>query len=315
MPFQKYPSLVNHYRENEINRFKSKHVYFNCGKFVAQQKFDGANFQIIFDKPDDFDKFDDDIKVQFASRNILLAENDKFHDFRQIIKCDPYFSIIKNIKRYLSDRPLMTSINLYGEIYGKVFKRVNYFEPHEQAKNKIIFFDVSFNGTFQSPPFFEHWLHDMMPCLEPSRPCVEIFFTGSFEECMNIDVTELKTIYGSQIEGIVIKPYDVGDLDRIEQFFIKKKNEGFQEIGKESKSNEKPQLNENADVQKEFSKYLNWNRILCVASKESQTKFSTLKLTCLVLLDAIEDFTTDFPTVPFDDAIKISAQTDVEKNV
>ena len=141
MPFLIYPSIKNHNTISRgLNSFLEKNLIKIDDKFIVQHKYDGSNFQIIFEKKDS-------ISIKFASRNHVLEENSDFNQHKTLVKFEPYVGMIENIKQFFIEQTELTSINLYGEIYGNVITRVTYYAPNEsRQKNKLIFFDVKFNN-------------------------------------------------------------------------------------------------------------------------------------------------------------------------
>ena len=232
-------------------------------QYVVQHKYDGSNFQIMFIK------FDNCIKIKFASRNRILEKD--FNNHFCITKDKEHVDFFENIRNFLKSSKY-TTINLYGEIYGHVQKRIKYIDLLEM--NKIKYFDVVFDGgKYECAKFFMKWANEM------KIPTVETFFQGTLEECINFDISIPKSPFGDAIEGVVIKPYD-----------FKKKQIGFEEIGViKNKMKRKDgilfELNE-------FYKYLNENRAYCTLSKEPYTNISSAVED--YLKDAFEAFKDDY---------------------
>ena len=300
MPFLSYNSIVNHYNEKEIDFFIKNNSDYLKADFVAQHKYDGSNFQIIFEKKST-EMTGDDSKVfkpiQFGSRNCLLEENENFNNYKSVIKKEPFIKMLSNIEKYLNENPDLQSINLYGEIYGKVIKRINYYAPDEsQADNKLIFYDVKFNEIKKTTKFFMDWAQQM------EIPVAETFLKGTYEEVLAIDVKKYKTVAGDQIEGVVIKPFDHEDFE-IQSFYLKKKVDGFEEVSVKKPTKEKVEAkpkqsnvkctNEQREDLEKLENYLNLNRVQSAFSKKPWTKTETVALANEVLIDALKDFKID----------------------
>jgi hypothetical protein len=228
----------------------------------------------------------------------VLEDHENFNNHKSLVTKDLYKQMIENIKKYFADNAELTSLNLYGEIYGNVIKRIDYYGPGEDRKeNKLVFFDAKFNGSTKSVEFFMNW------ALEMQVPVVETYLTGTLEECLAIDVGEIKTTSGDKIEGVVIKPCD-HENEEIRGFYLKKKAAGFDEIQvkktppktKTAAETAKPKLShvkcsdeQKADLEK-LETYLNGNRVVSAFSKRPWLKSETQQLGCEVLEDALKEF-------------------------
>ena len=305
MPFVHYNSIYNHKNQKSIKNFIEDNPRYTEAKFVAQHKYDGSNFQIIFEIDRDLNQ--NEVNVSFGSRNFKLESDENFNNHRELVKKETIARMINNIKDFLLKSNKIKSINLFGEIYGKVIRRINYYAPGEKEENKLVFFDVLFDSNYQSCRFFSEWAQEM------SVPVVETFFKGSLDECLALRVEEYKSAGGDVIEGIVIKPFD-HVLDRLDHFYVKKKLEGFEEIVVPKKNQSTPyetQLkkkkfsNLNCSDEKKthlqlFENYLNSNRVKSVLSKKAWTKQDTKQIANELLIDALKDFNIDNETLDLD---------------
>jgi hypothetical protein len=289
MTFQKY-GKINNFLENKIK----PNAHFLNETFIVQHKYDGSNFQIIFEK--------NSSKQAFASRNFILAEDALFNDFQTIIKREKYKILIENIQKYLNESNNLLQINLYGELYGKVFKRVRY---SENTENEIIFFDASFDSKLIPQQSFIEWSHKM------EIPIVETFFIGKLYDCVKFDTSKIKTSLGDLIEGVVIKPYnEISD----KKHYFKIKNDEFHEKSGVKVKKEKlkktftdneiyKSLDENRKNKLfEFQCYINANRLKSVFSKQAWTQNEIPILANEVLNDAYNDFIIDNPNDNFDES-------------
>jgi hypothetical protein len=304
MPFITYNSITNHYKTKEIDYFMNEKPEFAKCQFVVQHKYDGSNFQIIFEK--DVENGNQVQPVRFASRNCILEEHENFNNFKGLIVKDPYKTMLENIRKFFAESTELTNLNLYGEIYGNVIKRINYYGPGEdKTENKLVFFDAKFNEKSKTTKFFTEWAKEM------GVPAVDTFLVGTLEECLAVDVSQFKTIAGDQIEGVVIKAYDHED-ESICAFYLKKKMPGFDEIVVKKTPNKpevkeaKPKLShvkcteEQKAQLEEFEAYLNQNRLTSAFSKKAWTKGETQGLANEVLADAFKDFKSDHEETKID---------------
>jgi hypothetical protein len=290
MTFLEYGKIIN-YSEDKIGYFINHEPNLLNETFIVQHKYDGSNFQIIFEKNSD--------KRTFASRNCVLEEKVKFNDFQTILKRDKYKILIDNVQKYLNESDNLNQINLYGELYGKVFNRVRY---SEKAENQIIFFDALFDLKLLPQQSFIEWSQKM------EIPIVETFFIGKFSDCVKFDVSKIKTSFGDLIEGVVIKTYDKTLVHDDNIFYFKIKNDEFCEkmSQKEVKSPKEEKTNVLTDNEffkslkendktmlLEFQCYINANRLKSVFSKKAWLKNEIQILANELLKDAHIDFKID----------------------
>jgi hypothetical protein len=306
MPFITYSTITNYYNTKDIDYFQTENPEFAKCQFVVQHKYDGSNFQVIFEK--NTENNNEVRPFRFASRNCILEEHENFNNFKSLIVKDPYKKMLENVKKHFAATPDLTCLNLYGEIYGKVIKRINYYAPGEdQTENKLVFFDAKFNERSKSTKFFTEWAKEM------EIPVVETYLIGSYDECLEVDVSQFKTAAGDQIEGVVIKAYD-HENEAIRAFYLKKKMPGFDEIQVKKTPNKvkttnveaKPKLShvkctdeQKADME-EFEAYLNANRLTSAFSKKAWAKTETKALAREMLADALKDFRIDHEATKVD---------------
>lgn len=302
MPFIGYESFENHYCTKNVNYLRANHSEALQGLYIAQQKYDGSNFQIIFEKTET-----GTVSIKYASRNRLLEDSENFNNHKAVVQKDVYAKMLENIRKFLESRADLDSINLHGEIYGQVFRRVNYYAPGENTKeNKLVFFDVKFNEKPQQIKYFVEWAKEM------EIPVAEIYLIGTFDECMAVPVNTFKSVGGDQIEGVVIKPYELID-ENLARFYLKKKVEGFEE--KNMKSGEKEVKQPAADKPKygnlkcsdeqkkeleKYEEYLNANRAISALSKRPWSMADLAVLANEVLADAFKDFKSENETATID---------------
>ena len=316
---EKYQSINNHYKK-EVESFLNKNPNYKNGTFIAQEKYDGANFQLIFTKMN---------PPQYASRNhVLDVKTSNFFGFQNTINSQKYQDMIHRIcelvnyfgtfKKY-NDKDLLyknideiEKINLFGELYGNVQKRIDY-KLNENCSNELIFFDVMIDGVMMDQEFFYNF------CNLHNIPSARYFLINeTIDACLDFDVEN------KNIEGIVIKPYGSKFCIGSHKFFIKKKVEKFEE--RTHTKREFDEKKENATMSEAstnklcladksiFKSYLTKNRVLSVMSKQdyfidhndniNNKEFCDIKLfeqkdfcdlVRRVYNDAIEDFKSDYP--------------------
>lgn len=185
MSFIHYTSIENHY-SNYVDSMRSKYPQLDQELFVVQQKYDGSNFQMIFSKNE---------PVEYASRNKLLSENDKFFGYKKILPS--LNGIRKKIQDFLNNSEYET-INLFGELYGSaVIKRIKYSQDREL---EVKFFDVYFDEVAQSPKDFSAWTKTVGI---PEDLIVEQMTTGpvTLAQALSFDLNSVKTKCDDIIEG------------------------------------------------------------------------------------------------------------------
>ena len=116
MEFEKYSSIENHYNKKELERTLSICPELQNSKYVIQEKIDGCNFSVYFEK------VDDDIKITYAKRTSILKDDENFYNYQNVVKKYDFSKVIEFMKN-----ENINNIVLYGELYGKgILKRVYY---------------------------------------------------------------------------------------------------------------------------------------------------------------------------------------------
>lgn len=279
--FIKYNSIVS-LKQNHTNNLDKVDDITKNTIHVCQHKYDGSNFQIIFVK-ETIGK-EQVVRRAYASRNVYLGDND-FNGYKEILANNVELkTALNNIECFLENSPNIKQINLYGEIYGqRVIRRIRY---ENDNFTRLVFFNVLFDGVYKDVKFFTEWTSKM------NLPIVETFFTGTFEECLCINLNDYKTNAGDIIEGVVVKPYQCkNDNDNNNGTYYKIKNEKFIEI---EKVKIKKKLNHKQKDFTNFSKYLNLNRILNVHSKQNWHNEHIFTFVDAILCDALKDYNKDY---------------------
>lgn len=312
MSFIHYFSIINKTKTKEIDYVLDKHPEYLSETYIVQHKYDGANFQIVFEK--------NAAQPKFASRNCVLRETDKFFNYKEVVGAPEYAEMLRRVQEWLDRGPDCKTVNLFGELYGNdINKRVKYFE---QKENRIVFFDVFFDGKMQSQKTFMTWAENL------ELSIVDHYLIGTYDECLKFDGSNVKTSEGSTIEGVVIKPYEVCGSD----FYIKVVNEAFCEqdtarrlINRRDKNRaaakrERKQRSDNkfgesdaaavdaavddvdADDEREldrFSAYITENRAINAFGKRTWAKSEIKDLAEYILLDAKRDYDMEHKTLSF----------------
>jgi len=284
MSFVKYPSIENHYRGKFIREAFQYNPELHNAEWVVQEKIDGANISLIF--------YTDGREFQFAKRTSLV--DDKFYGFQEVLEREDVRHFIQAVQDAVNKYDGVSFITLYGELYGPgIQKRIDY-----GTEKSVVFYDMAVDGELVKPCEFRAFSRVHLVDSSFDRFFVpEIGRFKSFQEAMDVDaefVTKLNPAGGDICEGVVIKPDDVVP-NRI--FYIKKKNEKFQEQAR-TKTRKDPNTQQSqalTGIQDLFSTYLTENRLKSVFSKhgEIETPKDMGKYIKLVMEDAKEDFLKD----------------------
>lgn len=269
MEFKRYSSIENHYRRKFIDKMLEHNPGASEQMWVAREKLDGANIQILFSphKP-----------MQVGKRSGFIEANDSFFDIRETLS--RYSHELDVLQRW--SNLLNQQFRIFGELYGPgINNRVDY----GKAK-RIAIFDVELETGLLTQHELEDWLYTRD--LEGMLP--KLFKKGTLDECLAVDVEV------ANIEGIVIKPYDTNLFYQMERFIIKKKSESFkdQETG-ENEPKGPTEKDEMYDLNQVFRKYITKNRVLDVCAKRGPiTEMKQIgEYIILVLEDAKVDFLKD----------------------
>lgn len=281
--FKKYPSIENHYRNKHIEKWLSKFPELKDEGFIIQEKIQGSNFQIIINND----------KVSFASRNNILEDNAKFFDYQNVM--EKYQNMISKFQSWVKDSHSVDCIRLFGELFGgNIQKGVDYGK-----EKRFLIFDAYINEEILSQKRIFQLLYELnLDVNEYFVPSVG--FVKRLEDALNFESrfnSQILEIENNICEGVVIKPFNNTYVDEFGSvFYIKKKNEEFKEKQKEQKEPKENQNTNLLNLQIEFSRYLNDNRVDSVFSKygviESDSDIG--KYIKLISDDAMEDFIKDF---------------------
>jgi Rnl2 family RNA ligase len=298
MEHKKYPSIINSYREEFIEKIKDEGL--DKLKYVVQEKVHGANFSFITDG----------VIVKCGKRSDLLPEENTFFNSQKVQ--DSHKIKILNIYRDLKELYNFDTLTIFGELAGG-------FYPHEDIDHKLNEGKVQ-KGVWYSPKIF---FYGFDICLDNYFLNVnevdkifnhyDIFyaqplFVGNLEECLNFPIEfnskipqwlNLPSIENNICEGIIIRPNETKYFYNGKRVIIKKKNEKFLEKKsiKKSKGLQKQQLNISEEcnhLKQVIAAYINENRLNNVISKIGEV---TKKDFGLIMknynLDILEDFLLD----------------------
>lgn len=287
--FIKYPSLINHTAEKDIQWWIDNYPDLHKEIFVIREKFDGANVQILL-MPDG--------SMKIGRRTDWLLEGEKFYDVHSALPAVE--SLINYFKWFAasSQKP----VRLYFELHGKAInKRVWYSDGLD-----LTLLDVMHGDRWESQSAIEKHLSAVtLPdvYLNIFKKTIIGLVTG-ITEALNAscDFTSLYAPKEDNLaEGVVIRPWTTDIINhRGEKFVIKKKAESFHENKAKFKQVEVKELSEAAIA---FKGYINENRLLSVFSKHGviQKDNQIGDYIKLVMDDAREDFYKDFPAIDRDD--------------
>jgi hypothetical protein len=265
MTFVKYPKIMNHYHNKQINEHLEYNPSCKDAKYIAQIKYDGSNISFIFTPHEE---------MRIAKRSGLIGKYDNFNGILDIL--DQYqefldfFQTVSNLTESV--------VQLYGEIFGKgIQNRINY------GPDKYIrFYDIRIDDKLLT-------LREILDTVTPwefLKPYwVETYAYYNYDDIFSLEVPE-------EHEGFVIKQYDIVDPNDC-LLYIKKKSPKFEEKMKSKKSKKQKETDPEVERLMElFLPYINENRVLSVFSKEGEIQRPEQigEYIKLVMEDAKEDF-------------------------
>jgi len=246
MEFKKYPSLINHYKVDDLSWWLNKYPELGHQSYVVTEKLHGSCLTVNITKD----------SIDFGSRVALIESDNKFYGYKCIK--ESHKEMFEILQEYLKISKI-DNLTLYGEFFGKgIQKGVQYGEKQYRI------FDLAIEGKLV--PFYT--LQSVFKILQLEEYLIPIYkVASSFKEAYNYDIEKDSVILGienNQIEGVVIKPYRTVYMDNDKLFSVKKKNEKFKEnIPRVRK--EVPQ--DLMDKKEDFALYVNDNRLQSAFSK------------------------------------------------
>ena len=279
MKFKKYTSIENSYRQADVDSVA--HQGHDGGIWVVEEKLDGANFQL----------FCDGTKVVSASRNQIV--DGTFFNSQCIID-----EVAPSIMKWCKDRHL--TLRIYGELFGEgIQRRIDYGKGRH-----FRVFDIAV-GYHDEQMEHNERLVDVVNrnriVRELGMSVVPELFIGTFEEALAYNPTFKSLLTPADkdgdnfAEGTVVRSYNPKFYNSGSRIIFKNKSEKFSE----AKKNKTPKTvtsldDEYKDLFEDVCRYVNKNRVLSVLSKEGEVTTKDFgRITGLVIVDALEDYTKD----------------------
>lgn len=299
--FKKYSSI-----ENSFNREFMEYVVAEMPpdlKYVVQEKVHGANTSFLCDGSN----------VQFAKRTSVLAEDEKFYDYPELL--ETYKEKVLKLYTKIKDKyPDVASISVFGEMFGGLY-------PHNEVK-RMGKLTVIQKGVFYTP-VHEFYAFDIFVFSEngdrflPVVEANELFesegffyaktlFEGTLAECLKYpnkfqsNIAQwlgFPALDDNICEGVVIRPVEPMYLRNGSRVLIKSKNEKFAEKKSVKKRlkvfMEQPKYsNELNDLLSEVALFVTENRLANVVSHigEVHVPKDFGKIMGLLTKDSLDDF-------------------------
>lgn len=299
--FKKYSSIENSFYKDYVNDVREQ--VSSDVKWVVQEKVHGTNTSFLCDGHD----------VKFAKRTSILAEDENFYDYHEIIE-QYHDKVLSLFRRLCQTHEGVKSISIFGELFGGAYphpdvqrvgrltviqKGVFYTPKHEFYGFDIYVFTENggsylsvdeTNALFKSEGFFyakSLFLGTLDECLQHSNQ-----FQSKIPEWLG-----LPAIADNICEGIVIRPVVPQYLRTGSRALIKSKNEKFAE--KKSVKRRNKQLEQSIEYSKELKEllfliepYVNENRLVNVVSHIGEVKIPRDfgRLVKAMYDDVMEDF-------------------------
>lgn len=288
--FISYPSIENFYNTKKVYKYRTKHPELETCKFVAFEKVDGANIQLLFTPGQE---------LKVGRRTDWLSKDSKFFDIWNTL--EKYKEAIVNIQKWVDEMNL--SIKLYGELYGKgINNRVNY-----GPEQYICFFDLAIGGKDQAPSDLVVFLRYfgvenlIAPIVAKVNGIDEAIKLSPTFESKLTPVSHLEQVDPKPniAEGLVIRPYTLNvkyDEDKSNSnFMLKIKDDLFAENEGSPKPNNNNYSTEELDLKVKFDGYCTKNRMLSLFSKEGPIEDIKQmgKYVPMFVADAKQDFLKD----------------------
>ena len=299
--FKKYSSIENSFDAEFMDKVRAEMP--SDLRYVVQEKVHGANTSFLCDGND----------VCFAKRTSVLADNEKFYDYEQILAeyRERVMALYADIKSNVED---IESISVFGELFGGRY-------PHKEVKadNKMTLIQ---KGVYYTPVHgfygFDIYLNKAdggrYLSVEETNALFEkhgffyakTLFSGTLDECLEYPnafqskISEwlgLPEIEDNICEGVVIRPVVPMYLSNRDRVLIKNKNARFAEKKQMKKRNKLfkepiPYSEELKSLVAEVEAYVNENRLANVISHIGEVSFpkDTGKVLGMFCKDVLEDF-------------------------
>ncbi len=303
MEFKKYNSIENSYQSEFINSIYERG--FGDEQFIVQEKVHGANLSFITDGKN----------VISAKRTDLIDENENFYNSKVVQAI--YEPKIKKLFQYLSDKNDLSSLTVFGEIFGggyphkeveikkdaKLVQRGIYYSPEiDFFAFDILINNYEYLGVEKTNKLFEKFgfVHAKTLFQGSLKQCLE--YSNKFKTTIpkNYGLPELE---GNICEGVVIRPIKPLFFNNGSRIIIKNKNEDWSEnnnyIDKDilrTLLREEAELSDEAEkLCEQAYKYISENRLSNVLSKigEVNPKKDFGKILGMFNKDILTDFLKD----------------------
>jgi Rnl2 family RNA ligase len=284
--FKKYPSLVNHYRADDIHYWLSINPELAQATYAIQEKIHGANISFYISP--------DETPVMACSRNRVLSPDENFYGLPTVRQL--YVAEFMRMKEYA--KKYKQVIRVYGEFFGgDIQQGVDYGRD-----KRILFFDAKIDGTWLTVEEFDAFFEDDL--VLPYLTVPKLAIVRTLAEALHFPTevnSVLNFVYEGEniMEGVVIKPYKLVQVSKEgSKFAIKKKNDAFKE--KVHREKPPPDIDQSLlDLQEEFNTYLTDMRLQCIFSKFGMIwRPSQIgEYIKYMIDDAMEDFFADNPSV------------------
>lgn len=284
--YKKYPSLINHYRGDDIHYWLGINPGLVQATYVIQEKIHGANISLYISP--------DDTPIRACSRNRVLPPEEKFFGLPGVLeRYEPELEVLKQfaIKTKQVLRP-------YGEFFGgDIQTGVDYGK-----EKRILFYDMKIDNNWVAPIDFYYMFEVMDEINLPNMIIPALSIISTLAEAMEYSCefdSGMHDATDNIAEGIVIKPWNlVQESPEGSVFRIKKKNDAF----KEKTHRKKPPAKIDAtllELQQEFDSYLTDMRLQAVFSKCGRiwSPRQIGEYIKYMMDDAMEEFLVDNPSV------------------
>ena len=257
--------------------------------YIATEKIDGQNFQIVIYTSGD---------IKYFSRNQEIIEDDKnsIKGYKEVLERPEFVSLLKEAKDYLEFQLEMAeSIHFFGEFFGTGIQgRV----PYRENSKDILFFDmvISFKDGTNPYWFSREEMEQAFESFNASNLLVPVVVRGTWKDISEIDVENFMSVVSDTPaigEGVVVRHYSFNRLIEERPRYLKLKGRKFTE-----RNTKRPKLIvEITEQELLFSEYINTNRLLSFFSKEGN--FNDIRKMSFyikgILDDAWKDFVLDYP--------------------
>lgn len=299
--FKKYSSIENSFSREFMENVVAQ-VPPNM-EWVVQEKVHGANTSFLCDGNE----------VKFAKRTSMLADDEKFYDFQELLENykERVIALFGKVKANHSEA---TAISVFGEMFGGLYP---HNEVQRNPKMSLIQKGVCYSPEHEFYGFDIYVFTDSDGQYLPVDEVNELFescgffyakslFRGELNDCLKQSNAfqskiagwlGLPTIEDNICEGVVIRPVKPCYLRNGSRVLIKSKNERFAEKKSVKKRNKLfsepvPFSDELKSLIVEAEAFVNENRLANVVSHIGEVHFPKDfgKVMGMFSKDVLEDF-------------------------